>query len=39
MLRVREEQADEARRLIAESRDGAGETGEEDISGESASEA
>lgn len=39
MLRVREEQADEARRLIAESRDEAGETDEEDISEESASEA
>ena len=39
MLRVREEQADEARRLIAESRDEAGELGDEDISEESASEA
>jgi hypothetical protein len=39
MIRVREEQAEEARRLIAESRNDAEESGEEDISEESPSEA
>ena len=39
MIRVREEQADDARRLIAESRSNAEESDEEDISEESPSEA